>query len=140
MAVGQLKDGSSVPTCCRICSTAKTLSCWSIWAIRTKGWGANPGPLNFIYFLIFTTLPLSHSGSPKSNLNTELKDDFLKFQQLFEVRSDSSSSGQNQKTEGKIIGENFNSISKSVHPTFKRGLKKFSRSLWVLKLRKLMQR
>jgi hypothetical protein len=28
------------------------------------GWGANPGPLNFIYFLIFTTLPLSHSGSP----------------------------------------------------------------------------
>jgi hypothetical protein len=29
-----------------------------------QGWGANPGPLNFIYFLIFTTLPLSHSGSP----------------------------------------------------------------------------
>jgi hypothetical protein len=28
------------------------------------GWGANPGPLDFIYFLIFTTLPLSHSGSP----------------------------------------------------------------------------
>jgi hypothetical protein len=28
------------------------------------GWGAKPGPLNFIYFLIFTTLPLSHSGSP----------------------------------------------------------------------------
>jgi hypothetical protein len=27
------------------------------------GWGANPGPLIFIYFLIFTTLPLSHSGS-----------------------------------------------------------------------------
>jgi hypothetical protein len=24
----------------------------------------NPGPLNFIYFLTFTTLPLSHSGSP----------------------------------------------------------------------------
>jgi hypothetical protein len=30
------------------------------------GWGANPGPLNFIYFLIFTTLPLSHSGSPRT--------------------------------------------------------------------------
>jgi hypothetical protein len=29
-----------------------------------RGWGANPGPLDFIYFLIFTTLPLSHSGSP----------------------------------------------------------------------------
>jgi hypothetical protein len=29
------------------------------------GWGANLGALNFIYFLIFTTLPLSHSGSPK---------------------------------------------------------------------------
>jgi hypothetical protein len=29
------------------------------------GWGANPGPLDFIYFLIFTTLPLSHSGSPR---------------------------------------------------------------------------
>jgi hypothetical protein len=28
------------------------------------GWGANRGPLNLIYFLIFTTLPLSHSGSP----------------------------------------------------------------------------
>jgi hypothetical protein len=28
------------------------------------GWGANPGPLNIIYFLIFATLPLSHSGSP----------------------------------------------------------------------------
>jgi hypothetical protein len=28
------------------------------------GWGANPGLLNFIYFLIFTTLPLSHIGSP----------------------------------------------------------------------------
>jgi hypothetical protein len=28
-------------------------------------WGANPGPLDFVYFLIFTTLPLSHSGSPK---------------------------------------------------------------------------
>jgi hypothetical protein len=27
------------------------------------GWGANPGPLDFIYFLIFTTLPLSHSGN-----------------------------------------------------------------------------
>jgi hypothetical protein len=26
--------------------------------------GANPGPLDLIYFLIFTTLPLSHSGSP----------------------------------------------------------------------------
>jgi hypothetical protein len=25
-----------------------------------RRWGANPGPLNFIYFLIFTTLPLSH--------------------------------------------------------------------------------
>jgi hypothetical protein len=31
------------------------------------GWGANPGPLNIIYFLIFTTLPLSHSGSPEVN-------------------------------------------------------------------------
>jgi hypothetical protein len=30
-----------------------------------RGWGVNPGPLNFIYFLIFTTLPLSHSGSPR---------------------------------------------------------------------------
>jgi hypothetical protein len=30
------------------------------------GWGANPGPLDFIYFIIFTTLPLSHSGSPLS--------------------------------------------------------------------------
>jgi hypothetical protein len=29
------------------------------------GWGANPGPLNFNYFLILTTLPLSHSGSPE---------------------------------------------------------------------------
>jgi hypothetical protein len=29
------------------------------------GWGANPGPLDFIYFLIFTTLRLSHSGSPQ---------------------------------------------------------------------------
>jgi hypothetical protein len=29
------------------------------------GWEANPGPLNFIYFLIVTTLPLSHSGSPQ---------------------------------------------------------------------------
>jgi hypothetical protein len=28
------------------------------------GWGAIPGPLDFIYFLIFTTLPLCHSGSP----------------------------------------------------------------------------
>jgi hypothetical protein len=28
------------------------------------GWGANPGPLDLIYFLIFTTLPLSCSGSP----------------------------------------------------------------------------
>jgi hypothetical protein len=28
------------------------------------GSGANPGPLDFIYVLIFTTLPLSHSGSP----------------------------------------------------------------------------
>jgi hypothetical protein len=28
------------------------------------GWGANPGPLNLIYLLIFTNLPLSHSGSP----------------------------------------------------------------------------
>jgi hypothetical protein len=28
------------------------------------GWGANPGPLNLIYFIIFTTLPLSNSGSP----------------------------------------------------------------------------
>jgi hypothetical protein len=27
------------------------------------GWGANPGPPNVIYFLMFTTLPLSHSGS-----------------------------------------------------------------------------
>jgi hypothetical protein len=26
--------------------------------------GSNPGPLHFIYFLIFITLPLSHSGSP----------------------------------------------------------------------------
>jgi hypothetical protein len=33
------------------------------------GWGANPGPLNFIYFLIFTTLPLSHSGSPQTLQN-----------------------------------------------------------------------
>jgi hypothetical protein len=31
---------------------------------RGTWWGANPGPLDFIYFLIFTTLPLSHSGSP----------------------------------------------------------------------------
>jgi hypothetical protein len=29
------------------------------------GWGVNLGPLNFIYFLIFTILPLSHSGSPR---------------------------------------------------------------------------
>jgi hypothetical protein len=29
------------------------------------GWGANPGPLNSIYFHIFTTLPLSHSGPPR---------------------------------------------------------------------------
>jgi hypothetical protein len=29
------------------------------------GWGANPGPLDLIYFLIFTTLLLSHSGSPR---------------------------------------------------------------------------
>jgi hypothetical protein len=29
------------------------------------GWGVNPGPLDFIYFLIFTTLPLSPSGSPQ---------------------------------------------------------------------------
>jgi hypothetical protein len=28
------------------------------------GWGANPSPLDIIYLLIFTTLPLSHSGSP----------------------------------------------------------------------------
>jgi hypothetical protein len=28
------------------------------------GWGATPGPLDFIYFLIFTTLLLSRSGSP----------------------------------------------------------------------------
>jgi hypothetical protein len=27
------------------------------------GWGPDPGPLDFIYFLIFTTLPLSHNGS-----------------------------------------------------------------------------
>jgi hypothetical protein len=36
-----------------------------------RGWGANPGPLDFIYFLIFTTLPLSHSGS--LNLKNALK-------------------------------------------------------------------
>jgi hypothetical protein len=32
------------------------------------GGGANPGPLDFIYFLIFTTLPLSYSGSPQLDL------------------------------------------------------------------------
>jgi hypothetical protein len=26
-----------------------------------RGWGANSGPLDFIYFLIFITLLLSHS-------------------------------------------------------------------------------
>jgi hypothetical protein len=30
--------------------------------VARGGWGANPGPLDLIYFLIFTTLPLSHSG------------------------------------------------------------------------------
>jgi hypothetical protein len=29
------------------------------------GWEANSGPFDFIYFLIFTTLPLGHSGSPR---------------------------------------------------------------------------
>jgi hypothetical protein len=33
------------------------------------GWGANPGPLDFIYFLIFSILPLSHSGSPTVSQN-----------------------------------------------------------------------
>jgi hypothetical protein len=32
--------------------------------VARGGGGANPSPLNFIYFLIFTTLSLSHSGSP----------------------------------------------------------------------------
>jgi hypothetical protein len=31
---------------------------------RLPGVGANPGYLDYIYFLIFTTLPLSHSSSP----------------------------------------------------------------------------
>jgi hypothetical protein len=34
---------------------------------RLPGWEANPGPFDFIYFLIFTTLPLGHSGSPSTN-------------------------------------------------------------------------
>jgi hypothetical protein len=40
---------------------------WEINSIIYRGcpgWGANSGPLNFIYLLIITSLPLSHSGSP----------------------------------------------------------------------------
>jgi hypothetical protein len=36
-------------------------------------WGANPGPLHFIYFLIFSILPLSHSGSPPNPFVVKLK-------------------------------------------------------------------
>jgi hypothetical protein len=32
-----------------------------------RGGGANLGPLDLIYFLIFTTLPLSRSGSPRED-------------------------------------------------------------------------
>jgi hypothetical protein len=32
--------------------------------MRLPGVGSEPGPLDLIYFLIFTTLPLSHSGFP----------------------------------------------------------------------------
>jgi hypothetical protein len=35
------------------------------------GGGANPGPLGSFYFIIFTTLPLSHSGSPQAEKNAE---------------------------------------------------------------------
>jgi hypothetical protein len=50
------------------------------WATLKKnrlpgGWGATPGPLDFIYFLIFTTLPLSHSGSPANLFFQVLKKD-----------------------------------------------------------------
>jgi hypothetical protein len=36
------------------------------------GWGANPGPLDYIYFLICTTLPLRHSGSPTKEVVSKL--------------------------------------------------------------------
>jgi hypothetical protein len=55
---------TSTPDWANFCLLADCL----LWAVFFKrgcpGWGANPGPLDFIYFLIFTTLPLSHSGSP----------------------------------------------------------------------------
>jgi hypothetical protein len=43
-----------------------------------RGWGANPGPHNFIYFLIFITLPLSHSGSPTLGI-------FLKITEVAQI-------------------------------------------------------
>jgi hypothetical protein len=42
------------------------------------GWGANTGPVDFIYFLIFTTLPLSHSGSPGQGIVTRRHVDVLR--------------------------------------------------------------
>jgi hypothetical protein len=42
--------------------------CWFFKEVARAGWGVNPGPLDFIYFLIFTTLPLSHSGSPMEDI------------------------------------------------------------------------
>jgi hypothetical protein len=44
----------------------------SLKEVARGGWGANPGPHDFIYFRIFTTLPLSHSSSPHSEYFTNI--------------------------------------------------------------------
>jgi hypothetical protein len=41
------------------------------------GWGSNLGPVDFMYFLIFTTLLLSHSGSPGSVFFDEVVSNIL---------------------------------------------------------------